>query len=72
MSSSRGLSLRFPRFLKVRRDKTIEQASTPEFLASIWQKQQGGKEGDAEDELADADFLSSPAASEHDLLEEDI
>lgn len=41
ISDSRGLSLRFPRFIKVRADKTLEEASNPEFLAKIWQDQQG-------------------------------
>ena len=36
VSESRGLSLRFPRFIRVRDDKgqAIEQASSPEFLAN--------------------------------------
>jgi DNA ligase 1 len=36
----RGLSLRFPRFLKVREDKGIEEASTNEFLAELYWKQE--------------------------------
>lgn len=36
----RGLSMRFPRFLKVREDKSIEDASTAEFLADLWCKQE--------------------------------
>lgn len=36
----RGLSTRFPRFLKVREDKSIEEASTSDFLASLWRKQE--------------------------------
>ena len=40
VSQERGLSLRFPRFLKVRDDKSIEEASTAEFLAGLWRKQQ--------------------------------
>jgi DNA ligase 1 len=41
VSELRGLSLRFPRFIKVRDDKNIEQASNPEFLAQMWRDQQG-------------------------------
>lgn len=40
VSEERGLSLRFPRFLKVREDKSIEEASTSDFLASLYRKQQ--------------------------------
>ncbi|KAI4109020.1 MAG: hypothetical protein L6R37_000738 [Teloschistes peruensis] len=43
----RGLSMRFPRFLKVREDKSIDEASTSEFLADLWRKQEarGPSEG---------------------------
>lgn len=68
-TSTRGLSLRFPRFLRIREDKAVEQASTPEFLVNIWKKQQGSKEGNLEDELVDVDFASSPGVSEDDLSE---
>jgi DNA ligase-1 len=40
VSDERGLSLRFPRFLKKREDKSIEEASTNEFLAGLWKKQE--------------------------------
>lgn len=36
---SRGLSTRFPRFLKVREDKGIDEASTNYFLAQLYRKQ---------------------------------
>ncbi|MCJ1477057.1 hypothetical protein MMC13_005728 [Lambiella insularis] len=39
VSEERGLSMRFPRFLRVREDKSIEEASTSDFLASLWRKQ---------------------------------
>jgi DNA ligase-1 len=35
----KGLSLRFPRFLRKREDKSIEEASTSDFLAGLWEKQ---------------------------------
>ncbi len=40
VSDERGLSLRFPRFLKTREDKSIEEASTSDFLAGLWRKQE--------------------------------
>ena len=40
VSEERGLSLRFPRFLKKRGDKGIEEASTNGFLAGLWRKQE--------------------------------
>ncbi|KAI9852556.1 MAG: hypothetical protein M1838_000424 [Thelocarpon superellum] len=40
VSEEKGLSLRFPRFLKVREDKSIDEASTSDFLAGLWRKQE--------------------------------
>jgi len=42
VSAERGLSLRFPRFIKLREDKGIEQATTPEDLAAAFQRQSEG------------------------------
>lgn len=40
VSQERGLSLRFPRFLKKREDKGIEEASSSDFLAGLFRKQE--------------------------------
>ncbi|KHO01025.1 DNA ligase, ATP-dependent [Metarhizium album ARSEF 1941] len=40
ISDERGLSLRFPRFIKKRDDKSLDEASTNEFLAGLWRKQE--------------------------------
>ncbi|KAK3313196.1 hypothetical protein B0H66DRAFT_387664 [Apodospora peruviana] len=40
VQEDKGLSLRFPRFLKKREDKGIDEASTSEFLAGLWRKQE--------------------------------
>lgn len=60
VSEERGLSLRFPRFLKVREDKSIEEASTNEFLAGLYRKQEvkaGAEKGEVgkEDLYEDGD-----------------
>lgn len=57
--NSRGLSLRFPRFIKIREDKTIEQTSDAEFLANMWKIQQGkqaDEKGADEGDLMDVEF----------------
>lgn len=47
VAEDRGLSMRFPRFLKVREDKGIDEASTSDFLAELWRKQEAkGSGGD--------------------------
>ncbi|CDO77335.1 hypothetical protein BN946_scf184775.g26, partial [Trametes cinnabarina] len=59
VSQTRGLSLRFPRFISIREDKGIEDASTPEFLANMYRNQQAaGKDqtGADEGELVDVDL----------------
>ncbi|KAK9371017.1 hypothetical protein V1509DRAFT_615506 [Lipomyces kononenkoae] len=37
--SDRGLSIRFPRFIRKRDDKGVEEASTPAFLAELYRRQ---------------------------------
>lgn len=68
VSSSRGLSLRFPRFIRVREDKSIEQASSPEFVASLWKKQDGNMtiQGGADD----GDLVDVDADSDHPYSDE--
>jgi len=39
VSDERGLSMRFPRFIKIRDDKGIDEASTGRELAAMWEKQ---------------------------------
>lgn len=56
VSEERGLSLRFPRFLKVREDKSIDEATTSDYLALLWRKQgekvgaEGGEQGVGQEE----------------------
>lgn len=64
VQEDKGLSLRFPRFLRKREDKGIDEASTSEFLAGLWRKQEAKApaghdngedfvEGAGEDELVE-------------------
>ena len=48
VSEDRGLSMRFPRFLKLREDKSIEEASTTEFLANLYRKQEARIKADGQ------------------------
>ncbi|KAI0032476.1 ATP-dependent DNA ligase [Vararia minispora EC-137] len=58
VSEDRGLSLRFPRFVKAREDKNISSASTPDFLISMWKRQQdAGK------------YASGPSADDGELID---
>ncbi|KAJ3896736.1 DNA ligase [Lentinula edodes] len=67
-SSIKGLSLRFPRFIRVRDDKTIMQASDASFLANLWKSQQG-KSKEQDDELIDVDVDSTGDYSEMDDID---
>jgi len=62
VSEERGLSLRFPRFLRKRDDKGLDEASSSAFLAGLYRKQQerapivggdggGGGVGKVEEEI---------------------
>ncbi|KAF6836931.1 DNA ligase [Colletotrichum musicola] len=56
VSEDRGLSMRFPRFLKKREDKSMDEASTNEFLAGLWRKQEAkapSKDGPGDDDDGD-------------------
>ena len=66
ISSSRGLSLRFPRFIKTREDKQIEQASTPAFFAEMYRSQQKGNPANDEGDLIDLENPLSPDSEEED------
>ena len=58
ISQTRGLSLRFPRFVRVRDDRAVEGASTADFLASMYREQRGkgkDKSGADDGELVDVD-----------------
>ncbi len=55
VDENRGLSMRFPRFLRVRDDKGIEEASTSGFLAELWRKQEAKGGGGGMKEERDED-----------------
>lgn len=68
ISAERGLSLRFPRFIKVREDKGVENASTPRFLANMYRTQQGdhARGGVDDGDLVDIDMQESEAEEDYD------
>lgn len=55
-SREKGLSLRFPRFIRVREDKSIETASTPSFVVQLWLSQER-KGGDMDADADDGDLI---------------
>ena len=68
ISDKRGLSVRFPRFIKIREDKSIENASTPEFLADMFRSQQANSNkergGVDEGDLLDVEMPESELEEE--------
>lgn len=64
ISDSRGLSVRFPRFVRTRDDKRIEDATPSSQLAEMWKKQESrGRTGRGDDDgdLVEADPEESEA-----------
>ncbi|KFX95546.1 hypothetical protein O988_05754 [Pseudogymnoascus sp. VKM F-3808] len=55
VSEEKGLSLRFPRFLKKREDKGIDEASTSDFLAGLWRKQEARVVKETPNDVANAE-----------------
>ena len=68
ISDKRGLSVRFPRFIKIREDKSTENASTPEFLADMYKSQQANfnkeRGGVDEGDLLDVEMPESELEEE--------
>lgn len=53
ISEDRGLSMRFPRFLKKREDKSIEEASTSDFLATLYRRQEAQAPNETKNKISD-------------------
>ncbi|KAA8646228.1 hypothetical protein EYZ11_001513 [Aspergillus tanneri] len=56
VSNVRGLSLRFPRFLKVREDKSLDEATTSDELALLWRKQSEHRRLETELEMPETEL----------------
>ncbi|KAF8423809.1 hypothetical protein EV426DRAFT_109618 [Tirmania nivea] len=71
VSEERGLSLRFPRFVRVREDKSVEEASKVAFLAELWEKQMavGERERRQEEEDEGTEEVIGDGVVEQDLKE---
>lgn len=77
VSEDRGLSVRFPRFVRVREDKRIEDATPATQLADMWRKRDTtgkakatGAGGEDDGDLIDADMVESEA--EEDYEDDDV
>lgn len=55
VSEEKGVSLRFPRFLKKREDKGIDEVSTSEFLANLWRKQEARVIKEVQDDVGNSE-----------------
>ncbi|EJT97275.1 ATP-dependent DNA ligase [Dacryopinax primogenitus] len=63
----RGLSLRFPRFMKLREDKGIMNASTPEDIAHMYRQQEArgdGRNAKATTGMDDGELIDVPFESD--------
>lgn len=72
-SRDKGVSLRFPRFIRIREDKNIELASSPTFVYQLWVKQEskggtrgGVDEGDLVDYVEEEEAIEDEYESEGD------
>jgi len=70
---SKGISLRFPRFVRVREDKGIHDASDPSFIAKLWQAQErkGGQGHKGVDDGELIDYVEEEEIAEEEE-EEDL
>ena len=54
VSEERGLSIRFPRFIRLREDKSIEECTTTTELADMYHKQERSIEQENKGELSES------------------
>jgi ATP dependent DNA ligase C terminal region len=76
VNAERGLSMRFPRFNRVREDKGLEEASSGEELARMWEKQNMESKSQivtemAEGEMAEVEEEPGGEGDEGDEMQED-